>query len=257
MIYELVLQARGWDEGWRLVARMAGNARRIYHHAAEVPIEVGAGEIALGTTIDSYAWAQIEQMGEQSIGFVAPEGESLMNPDAIAVLRGAPHAELARAFVEFTLSPAGQALWMLPRRAPGGPERYPLGRMPVRPDVYRAQRERTAVRHDPFAEHEVLAYDPDLGSARWSVVNGLVGAALIDLHRELREAWAEVVAAGRPAEAEELLTRPPATEAEVRALGKEFRDALRRNDALARIASATEARYRRARDLARAARGRS
>ena len=44
------------------------------------------------------------------MGFWLPQGETLANPDASAVLKGAPRKELARAFMEYSLSDAGQKL---------------------------------------------------------------------------------------------------------------------------------------------------
>ena len=252
MIYELILQSRGWDQGFRLIARSAANARRFYHHAAEVPMEIGAGEVALGATIDSYAWAQVGQLGALSIGFVAPDGETVVNPDAIAVLKRAPHPGLAREFVEFTLSEAGQVLWMLPKGAPGGPERYVLGRMPVSPAAFAARRAEAPVTIDPFARRELAAYDTALGSRRWNLVNGLIGATLIDLHRDLTSAWAEIAAAGYPEEAVGLLTAPPCSEAEAaRLAASDFSDPMKKNLRLATWSREAKERYQRARTLAR------
>jgi hypothetical protein len=237
---------------------MAAGSRRIYHHASEVPLEIGAGDVALGTTIDSYAWAQAARLGAAAIGFAAPEGESMVNPDAIAVLRGAPHPELARRFVEFTLTEPGQLLWMLPPGAAGGPERYVLGRMPIVEPVWRAHRARATVALDPFAARRNLRYDSRLGSQRWSLVNGLIGTLLVDLHRELVTGYQSVVAAGSPPVALELLTRPPLAEAEVERLaGGDYRDPSRRNRLLAGWAREALDRYRRAARLGRAQGGRS
>jgi ABC-type Fe3+ transport system substrate-binding protein len=253
MIYELILQGQGWEDGFRLLARMAGNSRRFYHHASEVPLEVGAGEIAAGLSLDSYAWAQVDQLGRESIGFLAPDGETVVNPDAISMLHGAPAADLASAFIEFVLSPQGQALWMLPRGTDGGPTRYSLARMPVRPDVMRSLGARAIVTFDPFGAHHQVAYDPSLGSNRWGIVNGLLGSVLVDLQRDLAKNWQLVIAAGRPAAAEELLTRPPVGLDELLALAAgPYRDHRERQAIQARWSREARARYREAGALAQA-----
>jgi len=46
--------------------------------------------------------------------------------DPIALLRGAPHGELARAFIEYVLSPDGQKLWNAKPGTSGGTERFAL-----------------------------------------------------------------------------------------------------------------------------------
>jgi len=252
MTYELILQRDGFENGWDLLVRMAAGSRRFYHHASEVPIEVGAGEIAMGTTLDSYAWAQIDRLGKDSIGFIPPEGETIVNPDAIGILRGAPSPELAQEFIEFVLSDAGQELWSLPRGERGGPVRYSLARMTVRPDVLRRLAGRAIVTYDPFTEHELLNYDSTLGSTRWSIVNGLIGTMLIDLHRDLAATWTEVLTAGSPAAAVDLLTRAPYGDAELLQLAEgPFRATRTRNDLLAAWSLDASRRYREARRIAR------
>ena len=68
--------------------------------------------------------------------FALPAGETVINPDAVAVLVRGPRPRLARAFVEFTLSDAGQRLFCLQPGQPGGPKRYPLCRLSVLPSLY-------------------------------------------------------------------------------------------------------------------------
>lgn len=222
MIYEIILQGEGWENGFRLIARMAGNARRFYHFASEVPLEIGAGEVALGTSLDSYAWSQVESLGRDSIGFIAPSGRSVINPDAIAMLRGAPNRELAKRFIEFVLSPRGQALWLLPRGVPGGPRRFALARLPIRPDVFAAHETSSIVTENPFTAPPGLTYDTALGARRWTALNGLIGTVLCDRHEELASAWRAVLEAGRPADAEEALTRPLVSEAELALVADEL-----------------------------------
>ena len=57
--------------------------------------------------------------------------------DVIGMLRGAPHPELALAFIEYVLSlEGGQKLWGFKVGAPGGPTRYALHRPPIRKEMY-------------------------------------------------------------------------------------------------------------------------
>ncbi|PMW27164.1 hypothetical protein, partial [Pseudomonas sp. FW305-3-2-15-A-R2A1] len=59
-----------------------------------------------------------------------------MGADPIGLLRGAPSPELAKTFIDFVLSPAGQAMWAYKRGVPGGPERYALRRTPILPTMF-------------------------------------------------------------------------------------------------------------------------
>ena len=57
----------------------------------------------------------------------------MIKPDSIAILKNPPHPEMARHFLEFVLSRAGQLFWMLPKGAPGGATRDMINRMSVCP----------------------------------------------------------------------------------------------------------------------------
>jgi len=67
------------------------------------------------------------------VSFALPEGQTVINPDSIAILKNPPDPELARHFMEFVLSREGQLLWMLPKGSPGGATRYVINRMSVQP----------------------------------------------------------------------------------------------------------------------------
>ena len=144
---------------------------------------------------------------------------------------------------------------MLPRGSDGGPVRYALARLPIRPDRLAARRATAIVTFDPFVEHRSFPYDPALGSARWTILNDVVGAVLLDLHRDLAKAWAAIIAAGRPPELEELLTRPPFTHSELLAIAEEsWKDPDTRNRLLGEWARDAKRRYEEVRRLARAVR---
>ena len=214
MAYEIILQAYGWEKGWSIILRMAGNIRNFSRAASDVPKDTALGEIACGLAIDVYAWRQVIEAGPDRIGFVLPEGLTVITPDGIAVLRGAPHAQLAAKFIEFTLSDAGQKLWVLRKGAPGGPKEYELGRMPIIPGFAGPFAGQAAVPFDPFRWKGGFTYDTQKGSQRWTLVNDLIGSVLIDNHKDLAAAWDKVRnrAPGDPLLLE--LTRPPFSEAE-------------------------------------------
>jgi iron(III) transport system substrate-binding protein len=157
-----------------------------------VPKDTALGEIACGLAIDVYAWRQVAEAGPDRIGFILPEGLTVINPDGIAILKGAPHAELAAKFIEFTLSDAGQRLWVLRKGARGGPGEYELGRMPVIPGFAKASGGEAAVLFDPFGWKGGFIYDAQKGSQRWTLLNDLIGSLLIDNHKDLAAAWDKV-----------------------------------------------------------------
>ena len=70
--------------------------------------------------------------------YVNAAGGSSVSVDPIGMFRGAPNADVAREFIAFTMSPAGQKLWNWKVGTPGGPERYALRRLPDDPRTLRA-----------------------------------------------------------------------------------------------------------------------
>ena len=192
MVYEIILQAYGWDDGWRIITSMAGNIRNFSRSGSDAPRDTALGETACGLVIDVYAWRQVADAGADKIGFVFPPNLTVINPDAIAVLRGAPEKELAAQFVAFTLSDTGQKLWTLKNGTAGGPSEFSLGRMPVVPGFAEQFGDDAVIRLDPFKSPASLKYDPEKGSARWTILNDLIGAVIIDPHHVLVDAWKNV-----------------------------------------------------------------
>jgi ABC-type Fe3+ transport system substrate-binding protein len=156
-----ILSKYGWEDGWKLLRRIAANSRTFVASSARPPLDVSQGEAAAALAIDFYGRAQSQailepgQSPEESrVGYVDPPGSVSIDPDPVSILRGGPDPELARRFVEFTLSPEGQALWnlrslkaleadpSLPRNptladgTPLGPAEYELRRLPILPAIY-------------------------------------------------------------------------------------------------------------------------
>ena len=207
MAYEIILQAYGWERGWQIIAGMGANVRGFASYAGQTPKDVAVGEVAYGLSIDSYAWHQIREAGEEMIGFVMPRDLTVISGDGIALLRGGPHPEVARRFLRFVLSEEGQKLWMLRVGEEDGPRKFELGKFSVMPAIYEKVAGRTAVVSNPFLWKSEFLYDAAKGSARWGIVNDLIGAFVIDPHRDLAVRWREMIRQG-DADLAELATIP-------------------------------------------------
>jgi ABC-type Fe3+ transport system substrate-binding protein len=246
MAYEIILQAYGWEKGWSVLLRMSGNTRGFSRAASSIPKDTAVGEVACGTCIDVYAWRQVAEVGEDRMGFCLPEKLTVVNPDGIAVLKGAPNPELAARFIEFVLTEPGQQLWSLKAGVPGGPREFDLGRVPVIPGLAAKWGRQATVTFDPYQWKGGLAYDAARGSRRWAILNDLVGAMMIDTHPELVLAWQKVK--GLPADDARVqdLLLPPLTEADVMSLaGEKWKDAEFRARTCAQWATGARDRYRR------------
>ena len=212
MMFEIILQAYGWEKGFELIVRMGANAARFVPNSSQSAREVTLGEAACGLAIDFYAWAEIEEVGRDKMGFVMPKGLTVMNPDCIAILKGAPEVEVAKRFVTFVMSEAGQRLWILPVGAPGGPEKHSLRRMALLPSVYERYKGESLVAANPFDIEMAMKYDRKKGSARWNILNALIGAMVIDTHDDLKRAYKVLIDRGLPEKPLRALTRIPLTE---------------------------------------------
>ncbi|MFH1537428.1 MAG: extracellular solute-binding protein [bacterium] len=190
-IYDIVLQAYGWKKGWAVIIKMGANINGFVRSSAQIGKDLAAGETAYGLCIDTYAYSAIADASEDNLGFVFPRQVTAITPDPIAILKGAPNMDRAKAFIRYSLSPRAQRIWMYRAGVPGGPEKFSLHKMSILPEVYETERleEKTFVRVNPFAAKKGLVYDFEKSTARWGVLNDLMGAFVIDTHNDLVGAW--------------------------------------------------------------------
>jgi ABC-type Fe3+ transport system substrate-binding protein len=188
-IYEIILQSYGWDKGWAVLTEMSGNVRNFLASSAASAVEVGVGDAAYGVAIDSYGEAQAGYYGADNVTFILPEGQTMIDPDSIAILKNPPHPELAQHFLEFVLSRDGQLLWMLPKGSPGGSTKNVINRMSVMPALYDELAGQTPVTTNPFKMHSDFVYSNALGSKRRAILSVLIACWMIDTHDALAPAW--------------------------------------------------------------------
>jgi len=90
--------------------------------------------------------------------------------------------------------------------------------MPVIPGLTARLGDRAAVSYDPYRWEGGFTYDAAKGALRWSLLNDLVGAVLIDTHRELVSAWRVVKHLPADAAARRAFVCPPLSEEEAAVL---------------------------------------
>jgi spermidine/putrescine-binding protein len=154
--------------------------------ASQVGKEISIGEITYGLSIDTYAGEIIRRFGEERLGYVIPTDYPAVNGDGIAVIKGAPHKEVADAFISFVLSEEGQRVWFSKRGSPGGPVDFDIGKLSILPAMYKSTETSSVVKGSPFEWTGALRYDAVLGARRWNIVNDLFGAFVIDVHDRLK-----------------------------------------------------------------------
>jgi ABC-type Fe3+ transport system substrate-binding protein len=197
----------GWTNGLRLIQRMSANARYFTDSASKIPQDVGQGNAAAGMCIDFYGRSFAEELtsksGEPRVVWIAPLGGTTLSSDPVAVLKGAPHPEVAQDFVEFCLSPEGQTLWFGKPGTPGGPQIRALHRTPIRRDVYTPQNLANSTMPDakPYEDRGNFTYQRELTGASFNTLRQLVKIMCIDSHEEMKSAWLAIREAGMPADA--------------------------------------------------------
>lgn len=96
------------EKGWPYVARFVANlGGRLLGGSAEVYGGVASGEYALGVTFEEAA--AIYRRQGAPVGIVYPAEGSIVEPDGVAIIRGARNAANARLFVDFVTSRRAQA----------------------------------------------------------------------------------------------------------------------------------------------------
>ena len=179
-VVEIILQAYGWDAGWRVLRGIGRNARSFTSSSSQVPKEVAVGEAAYGFLLDSYGRDALKTFGDENLGYLIPDEHAPFTGDAIAMLKGAPHQAIATQFISFVLSDAGQRLFLAKRGTVGGPLTFELGKLSVRPQLYETLGDDSTIPNRPFATLGDFRYNMVMASQRYAVVNDLVGACVID-----------------------------------------------------------------------------
>jgi ABC-type Fe3+ transport system substrate-binding protein len=197
---ELEKQAvrEGWAKGLQVLIRLAANSRYFSDSASEIPIDVAFGEAAAGMCIDFYGRFESEAVagkdGRSRLKYVGVVGGTSVGADSIALLRGAPHAAAAKAFIDFVLTPDGQKLWDYRVGSPGGPVRFALRRLPIRKEFYRPPLQEFMADNDvdPYRSGQAFEYHEAWTAPLFSAIRILLQAMCIDSREELVAARKEI-----------------------------------------------------------------
>ena len=197
----------GWTAGLQLIQRLAANARYFTHSASKIPHDVGQGNAAAGMCIDFYGRSYADELktssGSPRVVWIAPVGGTTLSADPIAVLKGAPNAEIAQSFVEFCLSREAQILWFAKPGTLHGPKDRALHRTPIRRDVYTPEIMEHSTMPDtfPYEDPGNFTYQKELTGAAFHTLRQLVKVMCIDSHEEMKSAWKAMRDAGMPSDA--------------------------------------------------------
>jgi len=108
-IYQIILQAFGWELGWSIMTRMGANAG-IYPGSVDTRAAVVSGEVGIAMTIDFYGVIAVAE--NPNCEYIIPTGQSIVNGDPIALGKNVDDQEAAEAFLEYLFSAEGQSIWL-------------------------------------------------------------------------------------------------------------------------------------------------
>ena len=199
--------AKGWEQGLMLIRRIGANARYFTDSATKIPFDVAQGNAAAGMCIDFFGRTYNEltkQKGRDArIQYITPKGGSSFSVDPIALLRGAPNASVAKEFIDFVVSPAGQKIWAYRPGSPGGPTKKALRRLPIRRELYTQPTKKYHSDPEvlPFSETTGFEYVAEWTGSHFNPLRFIVRVMCIDTHEELQDAWQALINSGFPKQA--------------------------------------------------------
>ncbi len=186
-MYEIIVQAYGWNEGWKIITLMGANSR-IYDQSGLVRDAVIRGDIGVGITIDFYGYtAQIQNPG--ICKYILPKDGTIVNGDPIALLTTSKHPEAAQAFIAWVLSVEGQKIWLDENinRMPVNAKVFETPEGKKRSDLYEAYKSTLKASTIEFSDELALSYEEAL---RW-----FFHAAITLPHDTLQKVWKELAIA--------------------------------------------------------------
>lgn len=198
--YEMiVLSEDEWAGGWAKLLDVLGNGKKYFDSASASANAPLTGESAIAACIDFYGTMRVHESPDELV-YVKPHKQTVWTPDAIAIVSGARRADLAQRFIEFVMTPQGQALWALDKGAQGGPTEMTLWRHPIRKDVYETKgKEFLPGITSPYADESDIRPEPEFRKALSSVLKRLVKAAAVDNQQQLAAARKRVIERNDPA----------------------------------------------------------
>jgi len=183
-IYEIILQAYGWEEGWRILTLIAANSK-VYDSSDAVREGVISGEIAIGTTIDFYGYTAM--MKNPNAEYIIPVNESIVNGDPIALAKGSRNSVAAQAFIAWVLS-EGQKIWLDPE----------INRMPINPEVFSTpegqKRKDLLMLYNATLKNRGIEFNDTRALLTELAMQSYFKSVLVDANQDLKEAWKAVAA---------------------------------------------------------------
>jgi ABC-type Fe3+ transport system substrate-binding protein len=186
-IYEIILQAYGWEKGWEVITWFAGNAK-IYDASDAVRDAVIRGDILAGLTIDFYGYTAMHQ--NPNTEYIIPKGFTIVNADPIAILSTTKYPIRAAAFMAWVLSEyGGQQVWLY----------SDVNRLPINPKVFDTEMgKKRSDLHDIWVKvrnSKGINFSDERAESWEFAMQQYFLATLVRPHEQLQSTWAALAKA--------------------------------------------------------------
>jgi len=216
LMVEQLLQTRGWQDGWTYLLSLAGNLSTLTARSFAVPNGLIQGRFDIGLTIDFLAQSKSKQLD-------FTYGRPIMLTAAqVGLLTGGLAQDHACAFLRMVLSEIGQRLLLTPE----------ISRIPISPKV-RESADSVPTDVIDALRLEWILYDARLSAHRYWAVNALFDVMITETLAQRKSLWArldQLRGVADPTQLEEirsLLTKPVASEVEIKTLSEAISSGLR------------------------------
>ena len=221
--FEAILKNLGWKYGWEVLRRAAANARYFSASSLKPPADVSQGDAAMGVCIDFYGRYQAQAVkssgGGDRVGYIDPPSATMIDPDPISLLRGAPNEEMALRFITYCMTKEAQALWQFEIEDQSGdglgPDSFELRRMPVRREMYAKYLGRMVDQVNPYETARPAPY-PDRNMRAF--IAPIFSAMAMDNHEALSHAWKAIFTHPAYPETTDVVTAADVQNEELRAM---------------------------------------
>ncbi|MEN2999933.1 MAG: ABC transporter substrate-binding protein [Acidilobaceae archaeon] len=184
-MYQIILQAYGWERGWVNLTAMAANSL-IEGGSTEARDNVIAGKVAVAITIDFFGYTAMQ--ANPATKYIIPPGETIINGDPIALLVTSKNQDAAKAFIAWALT-EGQKIWFRSdiNRLPSNPRAFQLPEGAARKDLKEAFESAMNAKGMPFDDEKAMKTE--------RAMQAYFKATLVDLDSLLKEVWRALVKA--------------------------------------------------------------
>lgn len=181
---EIILQAYGWNEGWRIITLTAANGK-VYDSSEGARDAVIRGDVGAAWTIDFYGY--IAQLQNPRAKYIIPSNTTV-NGDPIAVVNSTLCRQAAEAFVAWVITD-GQRMVFDPNinRLPSNPNAFNTSEGQKRPDLYAVYQQLQNMKAINFDDRLAMSYEQ---AAIYYFV-----ATIVQAGSELQAAWAKLLSA--------------------------------------------------------------